>query len=60
MLAVDRNLTAAQIKGILHRTAKPLPGGGYEWVNDAGYGQLNAQAALAEVTRAGNPKERLR
>jgi subtilisin family serine protease len=49
MLAKQRKLTAAQIEAILKRTAKPLPGAGFEWTNDAGFGVIDAQAALAEV-----------
>jgi len=58
MLARERQLTAAQIQGILHRTALPFPGGGYSWANDIGYGRLNADAALAEVTRMGQKEDR--
>lgn len=58
MLGIDRQLTAAQIKGVLHRTAIPLPGGSYAWANDAGYGKLNPKAALAEAAHARDRKER--
>jgi subtilisin family serine protease len=58
MLGIDRQLTAAQIKAILHRTAVPLPGGSYAWVNDAGFGRLNPKAALAEAAHARDRKER--
>ena len=47
MLAANRNLTAAQCAGILQRTARPLPGGSYEWRNDAGFGAIDAAAARA-------------
>jgi subtilisin family serine protease len=57
MLAQNPELTAAQIKGILHRTAVPLPGGSYAWVNDAGFGRLNPKAALAEAAQARTMKE---
>jgi subtilisin family serine protease len=60
MLAQDAKLTAAQIKGILHRTAVPLPGGGYAWVNDAGYGKLNPKAALSEAAALRQRKDRTR
>jgi subtilisin family serine protease len=49
MLAKQRKLTAAQIEAILKRTAKPLPGASFEWTNDAGFGVIDAPAALAEV-----------
>jgi subtilisin family serine protease len=51
MLAKHRRLTAAQIEAILKRTAKPLPGAGFEWTNDAGFGVIDPDAALAEVDR---------
>ena len=34
----SRDLTAAQIGGILQRTSRPLPGDDYNWRNDAGFG----------------------
>jgi len=49
MLARNRQLTAAQIEAILRRTAKPLPGASYEWVNDAGFGIIDPDACLTEV-----------
>jgi subtilisin family serine protease len=49
MLAKHRRLTAAQIEAILKRTATPLPGAGFEWTNDAGFGVIDPDAALAEV-----------
>ena len=36
MLAVEPKLTAAQIEGIMHRTATPLPGATHEWGDAAG------------------------
>ena len=39
MLATNRDLTAAQCSGILQRTARPLPGASYSWVNDMGFGK---------------------
>ena len=49
MLAIEPRLTAAQIEAILQRTAKPLPGASFEWVNDAGFGVIDPDACLAEV-----------
>ena len=49
MLAIAPHLTAAQIEGILRRTAKPLPGASFEWANDAGFGVIDPDACLAEV-----------
>ena len=54
MLATNSDLTAAQIRGILKRTARPLPGGTYAWADDAGYGAIDPRACVAEAktTRA--------
>lgn len=49
MLGMNRDLTAAQCLGILQRTARPLAGASYEWVNDVGFGRLDAEAALEEA-----------
>lgn len=49
MLAIEPKLTAAQIEGILHRTSRPLPGKGFAWVNDAGFGSINPLACLQEA-----------
>ena len=49
MLQAKGNLTSAQCAGILRRTAKPLPGASFEWRNDAGYGQIDPAAAIAEA-----------
>jgi subtilisin family serine protease len=51
MLAANRELTAAQIDGILQKTSQPLPGGKYQWVNDAGFGVIRPAAAVAEAQR---------
>ena len=52
MLAVDPTLTAAQIGGIIRRTAIPLPGDDYEWRDDAGYGVIAAAAGVREAATA--------
>jgi subtilisin family serine protease len=49
MLGVEPKLTAAQIEGIVIRAADPLPGGGFKWVNDAGFGRINPQRCLDEA-----------
>jgi hypothetical protein len=51
MLAANRDLTAAQISGILQRTSQPLPGGKYAWANDSGFGFIRPGAAGAEAQR---------
>jgi subtilisin family serine protease len=50
MLAVNDELTAAQCAGILQRTSRPLPGGTYDWQNDAGFGAIDAEAAVREAS----------
>jgi subtilisin family serine protease len=57
MLAMDPKLTAAQIEAILRRTANPLPGASFEWANDAGFGVIDAEKALAEVSRLTTRKD---
>jgi subtilisin family serine protease len=49
MLSARPSLNAAQCEGILKRTAKPLPSHGYEWRNDAGFGVIDAAAAIEEA-----------
>ena len=49
MLAVNKDLTGAQITGILKRTATPLPGAGFDWRDDAGFGQIDGKAAIDEA-----------
>lgn len=49
MLAANPSLTSAQCAGILKRTARPLPGGSYAWSNDAGFGVIDAAAAVHDA-----------
>lgn len=49
MLAAQNNLTAAQIGGIIQRTAQPLPGHDYAWRDDAGYGVIDPAACIREA-----------
>ncbi len=58
MLARQPRLTAAQIEGIIRRTARPLPGADFNWANDAGYGQIDPQACLNEVDMLFKRKDR--
>jgi subtilisin family serine protease len=53
MLRIRPTLTAAQIIGILRRTARPLPGADYAWRNDAGFGQIDAIECIIEAARSG-------
>jgi subtilisin family serine protease len=52
MLAAQPNLTAAQINGILKATARPLPGGTYEWADDAGFGVIEPEACVKQAVLA--------
>ena len=49
MLAVNPTLTAAQIGGILRRTARPLPGADFRWRDDAGAGAVDPERCLQEA-----------
>ena len=49
MMAVDPTLTAAQISSILRRTAEPLPDHTFTWREDAGFGEIDADRAIAET-----------
>ncbi len=49
MLDAGDSLTAAQCIGILQRTARPLAGASYEWVNDLGFGRIDPVAAVQEA-----------
>lgn len=57
MLRVAPSLTAAQIGGIMQRTARPLPGKSYEWVNDAGFGVIDPPACLVEAAALSRRKD---
>jgi subtilisin family serine protease len=49
MLAVEPTLTAAQIGGILRRTARPLPGADFRWRDDAGAGAVDPDRCIVEA-----------
>lgn len=51
MLIQKPTLTAGQVLGIIHSTAKPLPGTDYAWRDDAGFGVIEEQACLDELER---------
>ncbi len=57
MLAIEPNLTAAQIEGIIQRTARPLPGADFNWANDAGYGRIDPVACLDEASKINKRKD---
>lgn len=49
MLAVNSELTAAQIGGIIKRTARPLVGSDFAWRNDSGFGEIDSEACVEEA-----------
>lgn len=51
MLAVNPKLTAAQIEGVIVRTARPLPGGAFKWVNTTGFGRIDPEACVREAAQ---------
>lgn len=57
MLAIENGLTAAQIEGIVQRTARPLPGASYSWINDAGFGRIDPVECLKETATINQRKE---
>jgi subtilisin family serine protease len=52
MLSVAPRLNAAQINGIMQRTARPLPGKTYQWATDAGFGIIDPVECLREAVNA--------
>lgn len=58
MLNANPALNARQCMGILQRTSVPLPGMTYEWANDAGFGRIDANAAIAEAVEFTERTER--
>ncbi|MBA3340975.1 MAG: S8 family serine peptidase [Gemmatimonadaceae bacterium] len=59
MLVANNEVTAAQCAGILQRTARPLAGSSYKWINDAGWGRIDGKAAIEEA-RSINERKQVR
>ena len=57
MLQLEPNLSAAQIEGIIQRTAQPLPGGSFSWANTAGFGRIDPDGCLREAATINSRKE---
>jgi subtilisin family serine protease len=57
MLAKEPGLTAAQCLGILQRTSQPIPGASYQWQNDAGFGRIAPEKAIAEAVNLNARRE---
>jgi subtilisin family serine protease len=49
MLQLNPALTAAQIEGIIQRTARPLPAAPFDWSPAAGFGVIDPEACLREA-----------
>lgn len=49
MFAIEPNLTAAQVIGIMRRTAHPMEDGDYGWKDDVGFGRIDPDACLTEA-----------
>ncbi|HZI18044.1 MAG TPA: S8 family serine peptidase [Pyrinomonadaceae bacterium] len=47
--AKEPKLTAAQVEGIIVRTARPLPGDSFVWRDNAGFGRINPDACIEEA-----------
>jgi subtilisin family serine protease len=58
MLAAQPKLTAAQIEGIIIRTARPLPGGSFTWHNGAGFGRIDPNACIREAAAINDRKDK--
>ncbi len=56
MLATRPDLTAAQIIGIIQRSATPLVGKSFAWENDAGFGQIHPAGCVLEAQRVNLPR----
>jgi subtilisin family serine protease len=57
MLATNPALTAAQIGGILRRTARPLPASDFSWRDDAGAGAVDPGRCVTEAAAVGKRDE---
>ena len=57
MLKVEPDLTAAQIIGIMRRTAKPVDDGDYNWKDDVGFGLIDPAACLTEAAKINDRKD---
>jgi subtilisin family serine protease len=55
--AKEPRLTAAQIEGIIIRTALPLPGDSFVWRDNAGFGRINPDACISEAMHINDRKD---
>ena len=49
MFAIQPDLTAAQVIGIMRRTAHPMEDGDFSWKDDVGFGLIDPDACLREA-----------
>jgi subtilisin family serine protease len=57
MLSLNKDLTSAQIAGILRRTARPLAGSDFRWRDDAGVGAIDPERCLEEAAAMRSQRE---
>jgi len=57
MFAVEPDITAAQVIGIMRRTAHPMDDGSFAWKDDVGFGLINPDACLREAARINTRKD---
>lgn len=57
MFAVQPDLTAAQVIGIMRRTAHPMEDGDYVWKDDIGFGLIDPAACLREAAEINQRKD---
>lgn len=57
MFSHEPRLTAAQVCGIMRRTAYPMPGRTYAWQNDAGFGILQIERCVAGAKQVRERKD---
>jgi hypothetical protein len=58
MLAVEPGLSSAQVLGIMQRTARPLPDGGFAWCSDTGFGRIDPLACIEEAATINQRKDK--
>jgi subtilisin family serine protease len=57
MFAIQPDLTAAQVIGIMRRTARPMDDGDFAWKDDVGFGLIDPDACLREAAAINNRKD---
>jgi subtilisin family serine protease len=60
MLAIDPQLTSAQVQGLMRTTSAPLPGHDFAWRTDTGFGLVDAGACVAAAVEHRATREEAR